>query len=108
MLPEELTVWTLFAVTQEDEQKSSLTPSVFGLSTISATGRMVRQILQATGFKLFYKERLNLFNAFQQIIGLLSSYSFAITFLKAMRQFCLQNFITLPSICRDGHWLSVP
>lgn len=47
-------------------------------------------------------------NDFQQNNQPLLRNYFAVTFLKPMRQFCLQNFITLSSIRRDGHWLSVP
>lgn len=44
-VPEELTVWTLYAITQLLLQKRSTESSLFLLSTISATKRAVRHIV---------------------------------------------------------------
>ena len=52
-IPEELTVCTLWAVTQPVEQNISSLPSESALSTISTGERKLRHIVHATGFLAF-------------------------------------------------------
>lgn len=57
-IPEELTVWTLNAITQLLLQKRFTDSSLFLLSTISASGRVVRHIVHGWVTLVFYVGRV--------------------------------------------------
>lgn len=65
-VPDALTVWTLNAITQLLLQKRFTESSLFLISTISASNRVVRHIRQGTVVLVFYYE-IKKFNKRQNV-----------------------------------------